>query len=55
MPLKKVWWWGTVAIDTVIDFFDQVGHQTTYASMGNKHFIAKKWTELTKIGHIFRK
>ena len=21
-------------------FFDQVGHQTTYASMGNKHFIA---------------
>ena len=36
-------------------FFYQVGHQTTYASMGNKHFIAKKWTELTKIGHIFRK
>ena len=23
-------------------FFDQVGHQTTYASMGNKHFITKK-------------
>ena len=22
-------------------FFDQVGHQTTYASMGNKHFITK--------------
>ena len=23
-------------------FFDQVGHQTTYASMGNQHFITKK-------------
>ena len=22
-------------------FFDQVGHQTKYASMGNKHFISK--------------
>ena len=22
-------------------FFDQVGHQTTYAFMGNKHFITK--------------
>ena len=22
-------------------FFDQVGHQTTYASIGNKHFINK--------------
>ena len=22
-------------------FFDQVGHQTAYASMGNKHFITK--------------
>ena len=22
-------------------FFDQVGHQITYASMGNKHFITK--------------
>ena len=22
-------------------FFDQVGHQTKYASMGNKHFITK--------------
>ena len=28
-------------LDTVQDFFDQVGHQTTYASMGNKHFITK--------------
>ena len=23
------------------NFFDQIGHQTTYASMGNKHFITK--------------
>ena len=22
-------------------FFEQVGHQTTYASMGNKHFFTK--------------
>ena len=22
-------------------FFDQVGHQTTYASMGNRHFFTK--------------
>ena len=22
-------------------FFDQVGHQTMYESMGNKHFITK--------------
>ena len=22
-------------------FFDQVGHQTTYVSMGNKHFITR--------------
>ena len=22
-------------------FFDQVGHQTTYASIGNKHFFTK--------------
>ena len=45
-------------------FFNQVGHQTTYASIGNKHFftcimslsdLQKLWTELTKIGHIFRK
>ena len=45
-------------------FFDQVGYQTTYASMGNKHFFTKyylisnlpnSWTELTKIGHNFRK
>ena len=44
-------------------FFDQVGHQkTTYASIGNKHFLTKPLsdlpklqTELTKIGHIFRK
>ena len=45
-------------------FFDQVGHQTTYASIGNKHFFYKMMssadlpklrTEPTKIGHIFRK
>jgi len=24
-------------IETVQDFFDQVGHQTTNASIGNKH------------------
>ena len=42
-------------------FFDQVGHQTTYASIGNRHFFMpssdqpKLWTGLTKIGHIFRK
>ena len=23
-------------------FFDQVGYQTTYASMGNKHFFTKQ-------------
>ena len=27
------------ALDTVQDFFDRVGHQTTYAYMGNKHFF----------------
>ena len=45
-------------------FFDQVGHDTIYASSGNKHFFSrsdgesdlpKLWTEPTKIGHIFRK
>ena len=41
--------------------FDQVGHQTTYASIGNEHFytkssdLTKLWTETTKIGRIFRK
>ena len=40
-------------------FFDQVGHQTTNASIGNKYFFTKSdlpklWTELTKIWHIFR-
>ena len=45
-------------------FYDQVGHQTTNASIGNKYFFTKKmslsdlsklWTEPTKIGHIFSK
>jgi hypothetical protein len=44
-------------------FFDQVGHQTTYASMGNKHSFTKSWhrktyqnyEQSTKIGQIFRK
>ena len=47
-------------------FFDQVGHQTTYACIGHRHFFTKSchhqtcfppklWTEPTKIGHIFRK
>ena len=30
-----------LAVDTVQIFFNQVGHQTTYASMVNKHFITK--------------
>ena len=34
-------------------FFDQVGHQTTYAFKGNRHMsssdLPKSWTELTKI------
>ena len=43
-------------------FFDQVGHQIMYASMGNKHFFNKQSSDLpklrtvsTKIGYIFRK
>ena len=24
-------------------FFDQVGHQTTNLSIGNKHFFTKQW------------
>ena len=44
-------------------FFDQVGHETMYASSGNEHFslnlslsdLPKLWTEVTKIGHIFSK
>ena len=36
-------------------FFDQVGHQTTNASIGNKYIFTKIRTELTKIGHIFSK
>ena len=43
-------------------FFDQVGHLTTYASMGNKHFITDivRPTKIinrvhTNIGHIIRK
>ena len=28
-------------------FFDQVGHQTNYASMGNKHFFTKQCHRLT--------
>ena len=53
----------TLGIDTILRFFDQVGHQTTDSSMRNKHFstkyhhqsdILKLWTEPAKIGHIFR-
>ena len=43
-------------------FFDQVGHETMYASSGNKHFFTKSChhqtyqrTKPTKIGHNFRK
>ena len=46
-------------------FFDQVGHQTTYAFIGNKHFLLNhvifrptkimSRSDKTKIGHIFRK
>ena len=32
---------GNYALDTVQEFFDQVGHQTMYASIGNKHFFTK--------------
>jgi hypothetical protein len=28
-------------VETVLRFFDQVGHQTTYAYIGNKHFFTK--------------
>ena len=28
-------------LDTAQDFFYQVGHQTMYAFMGNKHFFTK--------------
>jgi hypothetical protein len=28
-------------LDTFQDFFDQVGHQTTYASIGTRHFFTK--------------
>ena len=28
-------------LDTVQDFFDLVGHQITYASMGKKHFFSQ--------------
>ena len=28
-------------VDTVQDFFIQVGHEATYASSGNKHFFTK--------------
>ena len=30
-------------------FFDQVGHQTTYASMGNKHLLNKKLIKSSKL------
>ena len=29
-------------LDTAQDFFYQVGHQTMYAFMGNKHFFTKQ-------------
>ena len=32
---------GLRTLDTVQDFFDLVGHQITYASMGKKHFFHK--------------
>ena len=31
----------TYILDTVQEFYYQVGHQATYASMGNKHFFTK--------------
>ena len=31
----------TYFLDTVTDFFDPFGHQTTYESFGNKHFVTK--------------
>ena len=42
-------------------FFDQVGHQTTNASIGNEYFslnnviVRLLWPEPSKIGHIFSK
>ena len=45
-------------------FFDKVGHQTMYASIGNRHFFTKSCHRQTyqnyeqsrqKFGHIFRK
>ena len=32
---------GGQTIESVQDFFDQVGHETMYASRGNKHFFTK--------------
>ena len=29
------------AVESVQGFFDQVGHETKYASSGNKHFFTK--------------
>jgi hypothetical protein len=34
-------------LETVQDFFDQVGHQTTNASIENKHFFTKHWHRQT--------
>ena len=31
----------TFAIESVQDFLNQVGHETMYASSGNKHFFTK--------------
>ena len=44
-PIYYYWylriWKANYVIDTIQDLFDQVGHQTTYASNGNKHFFTK--------------
>ena len=45
------YWSGTYLLNTFQDFFVFVGHETMYASSENKHFF----TELTRIGHTFRK
>ena len=41
--LEKIYVEDRAKIDTVQDYliFDQVGHQTKYASMENKHFLTK--------------
>ena len=49
-PIDKISLWWTIMHTTVLGvcvrdpprFFDQVGHQTYSASIGNKHFFTKK-------------